>query len=65
MKASRLLRVGIIGTTVSAVCCFTPMLVILLGAIGWLDYVLLPSLAVFTAITIWALLQRRQRRRHG
>jgi copper chaperone CopZ len=40
-----LLRVSIIGTTLVALCCFTPVLVILLGVVGlsaltgYLDYV--------------------------
>ena len=44
-----LLRVGIIGSVETALCCFTPLLVILLGAVvlaalvGWLDYLLLPA----------------------
>ena len=59
-----LLRTGIIGTVIAALCCFTPILVILLGAVGlsamlgWLDYVLFPALAVFIGITIYALVRR-------
>lgn len=62
----RLLKYGLIGTVVAALCCFTPLLVILLGAVGlsawlgWLDLVLLPALAVFIGITLYAL-WRRQR----
>jgi len=62
----RLLKYGLIGTVVAALCCFTPILVILLGAVGfsallgWLDIVLLPALAVFISITLYAL-WRRQR----
>ena len=65
-KNDRLLRYGLIGTVVVALCCFTPILVILLGAVGlsaalgWLDLVLLPALAVFIGITLYAL-WRRQR----
>ena len=50
-----LLRVSIIGTTLVALCCFTPVLVILLGVVGlsaltgYLDYVLLPALAISSA----------------
>ena len=45
-----LLQVSVIGTILVALCCFTPMLVILLGTVGlaaltgYLDYVLLPAL---------------------
>ena len=57
----RLLKIGIIGTIVAAICCFTPVLVVLLGAvgfsalIGYLDIVLLPALAIFLVITGYAL----------
>ncbi|WP_417525772.1 mercury resistance system transport protein MerF [Marinovum sp.] len=60
-----LLKVGLIGTVVVALCCVTPVLVILLGAVGlsallgWLDYVLLPALALFIGIMIYALWRRR------
>ena len=53
---------------IAAVCCFTPVLVIGLGAVGlsawlgWLDYVLLPALAVFLAISGYALVRRMRRR---
>lgn len=42
------LRAGIAGTIVAALCCFTPILVIGLGAagltawLGWVDYILFP-----------------------
>ncbi len=42
------MKTGVIGTAVAALCCFTPVLVIGLGAlglsawVGWLDYVLFP-----------------------
>ena len=58
-----LLRVGIIGTIIAALCCSTPILVLLLSAIGlgavsvYLDYILLPLLAIFTLLTIYGLLQ--------
>lgn len=45
------------GTALVAVCCFTPALVILLGAVGlggltpYLDFVLFPALAVFLVLT--------------
>lgn len=66
MTNKALLRTGITGSIIAAICCFTPALVILLGAIGLssligiLDYVLLPTLAVFLAITGYALWKRRE-----
>ncbi len=46
------------GTVAVALCCFTPVLVIALGAVGlgaltpYLDYVLLPALAVLIIVTV-------------
>ena len=62
----RLLRVGIAGSVVTALCCFTPVLVLLLGAlglsaaVGLLDWVLLPALAGFVLLTGYALWRRRR-----
>ena len=67
MNDKKLLRFGAIGTVVVALCCFTPVLVILFGvvglsaAVGYLDYVLLPALAMFVALTAYALWRRNQR----
>ena len=61
MNDRNLLRTGIIGTVIAAICCFTPVLVILLGAVGlsawlgWLDYVLFPALAMFLGLTGYAV----------
>jgi mercuric ion transport protein len=66
MTNKTLLRVGIVGTAVAALCCFTPILVLVLGIVGlsamlgWLDYILLPALAVFIGITVSALWRRRK-----
>ena len=62
----KLLKAGITGSVILAICCFTPILVILLGIVGlsaivgWLDYVLLPGLGVFLAITGYSVWKRRQ-----
>jgi mercuric ion transport protein len=67
MKDKTLLGVGIGGTTVAVLCCFTPILVVLLGAVGlsaalgWLDYVLFPALAFFVGLTIYAVYRRQKR----
>ncbi|GMG84524.1 mercury resistance system transport protein MerF [Paralimibaculum aggregatum] len=64
MNERRLLKLGIVGTIVAALCCFTPILVVLLGAVGlsaltgYLDYVLLPALAIFAGLTAYALWRR-------
>ena len=61
MPNSKLLKIGITGSIIAAICCFTPFLVVLLGALGlsaWLDIVLLPALVIFLAITGYALWKR-------
>lgn len=64
MKTSVLLKTGIIGTVISAICCFTPVLVVLFGIVGlaslvgYLHYVLIPSLLFFLALTIFAGIKR-------
>ena len=56
----------IIGAAIAALCCFTPILVLLLGVVGlsavlgMLDYVLLPALIIFVGIIVYALLQQRR-----
>lgn len=64
MQSNKLLRLGVIGTVIAALCCFTPILVILLAAVGfswavgYLDYVLLPALFIFVGLTVYALWRR-------
>ncbi len=63
MDDRKLLRTGIVGSVIAAICCFTPALVILMGAVGlsalvgwWLDYFLLyPALAFFLALSGYAI----------
>lgn len=68
MKNGSLLKTGATCTCVSALCCATPVLVILLGAVGlsawagYLDYVLLPALVISVAVTGYALMMRRRQR---
>ena len=65
MKDRTILTTGIAGSVIAAICCFTPVLVILFAAVGlsalvgWLDYVLFPALAVFLAITAYGLYRRQ------
>ena len=68
MDDRKLLGVGLVGALVAALCCFTPVLVVLLTAVGlsavvgWLDVVLLPALAIFVALALYALLRQRRAR---
>lgn len=61
-----LMRAGVIGTVLVALCCFTPVLVILLGVVGlsaltgYLDYVLLPALIAFIGLTIYAVWRKQK-----
>jgi len=66
MNAKRMLWIGAIGSVIAALCCFTPVLVILFGALGvsallgWADVVLLPVLAGFLALTVVAAIRVRR-----
>lgn len=68
-SSKAMLTTGIVGAIIAALCCFTPVLVILAGAmglaalIGYLDYVLLPALFFFIALTVYALYRRREEQR--
>jgi len=61
----KMLKFGIVGTAIMALCCFTPVLVVLFGVvglaalIGYLDYVLFPALFFFIALTAYALWRRQ------
>lgn len=60
----RLFRRGLVGTIVAAVCCFTPVLVVLVAGvglsaiIGGLDYVLFPMLFASLGVVAYALYLR-------
>ena len=64
VSEGKLLKVGVIGAAVAAICCFTPALVLFLGVLGLshlagvLDYVLLPALLVFVGLIIYALIRK-------
>ena len=65
MSNKTLLTTGIAGSIIAALCCATPVLVILLGALGlsawlgWIDYVVLPVLAICVGIVVYALYRSR------
>ena len=66
MDDKRLLRVGTLGVVFATLFCVTPVLVLALGAVGlsaavgWLDYVLLPALAVFVGMVVYAIVRKRR-----
>ncbi|HEX6111971.1 MAG TPA: mercury resistance system transport protein MerF [Geminicoccaceae bacterium] len=61
---SRLLRTGVVGAAVAAVCCFTPVLVVLFGVLGLshlvgvLDYVLMPAFLLCVGLIVYALIRK-------
>jgi mercuric ion transport protein len=65
LKNRTLLRTGLVGAAVAALCCFTPIVVAIAGAVGlsaWvrrLDFVLMFGLMLFLGITIYALMRSR------
>lgn len=65
MNEYKLLQIGIVGSVIVALCCFTPLLIVLLGfvgisvALGWIDYVLFPALLFFIGLTAFALWKRQ------
>jgi len=68
-KGGRLLKVGILGTILACVACFTPAALVLLSLLGlarwagFLDYVLFPLLALFVIALACGAWQRRQAQR--
>jgi mercuric ion transport protein len=66
MEKDRWFKAGLVGTIVTAVCCATPLLPWVFGLLGlaavtaYLDYVLVPLLLIFLAITLWAGWARRR-----
>jgi mercuric ion transport protein len=66
MNDSALIKAGIVGAVIAAICCATPVLVIALGAVGlsaltgYLDIVLLPVLALSVGMIAFGVYKRRQ-----
>jgi len=63
---TRLIGAGVVGALLSILCCFTPVLAVLLSALGLaafvakLDYVLVPLFVTSIALVIFALVRRRR-----
>ncbi len=68
MKDKTILKTGIIGGAVAAICCVTPILVVAVSALGlaavvpWLDFLLFPALAMFVGMAAYALVRAARRR---
>jgi mercuric ion transport protein len=66
MNDRTLVKTGVIGAVIAAVCCATPVLLIALGAVGlstltgYLDYVLLPALALCIGLIGYGLYRQRR-----
>ena len=66
MQDKTILKTGAVGTIIAAICCFTPFLVVVLGAVGlsawlgWLDFVLLPALGICVLILAYGIYRVRK-----
>ena len=67
MNRKRLMSFGLVGAAFTTLCCFTPILVGLLGlvglgaATGYLDYVLLPALGAFLGLAVYGWARQKQK----
>ena len=61
MNEKTLMRRGLIGSVIAAICCFTPFLVVVVAGVGlsaivgWLDYALFPLLFASMGVVAHAL----------
>jgi mercuric ion transport protein len=64
--SQRMIVGGVVGSVIAALCCFTPVLVVLFGALGlsawlgWADYVLMPALIFFMLLTGYAVYRQKR-----
>ena len=69
MRDRALVTTGVVGAVIAAVCCATPLLAIVFGAVGltaWIakaDYVLIPALILCVALIGFGLYRSRLRPR--
>lgn len=65
-KSETYIKTGGVGAVIAAICCFTPVLVILLGIIGlgaitgYLDYLLLPALLICLGLLAYGIVLRKK-----
>jgi mercuric ion transport protein len=66
VAGNRCFKAGIWGSIITAICCFTPVLVVGLGLIGlaaftrYLDYVLFPVLGLFLILMFYGWLKQKR-----
>lgn len=66
MFTDKWFRIGLAGSIFAAICCFTPVAALAMGAIGlgayvvWVDAVLFPMLLVFVGILVAAIIRQAQ-----
>ena len=64
MNVTTMLRTGFTGSIIAAICCFTPLLVLLVvgvglsAIVGWLDYALFPIMFSSMGLIAYALYLR-------
>jgi mercuric ion transport protein len=67
MRDGALITTGVVGGVLAAICCATPLLAVVFGAVGltaWLakaDYVLIPALIICLGLIGVCLYRRRVR----
>ncbi|MGC1694771.1 MAG: mercury resistance system transport protein MerF [Pseudolabrys sp.] len=65
MRDRTLITTGVVGGLIAAICCATPLLAIVFGAIGftaWLaktDYIVMPALIICLALVGFGLYRSR------
>ncbi len=69
MNTAWLLKTGLIGSIIAVLCCFTPVLAVLLGAVGlgwfvgYLDDVLVPVTVIFLGFVGYAVWRNAKKAR--
>ncbi len=69
MNTAWLLKTGLIGSIIAVLCCFTPVLAVLLGAVGlgwfvgYLDDVLVPVMVIFLGLVGYAVWRNAKKAR--
>lgn len=71
MQDRALITTGIVGAIIAAICCATPVLAVLFGALGltaWLakaDLLVLPALLLCVALVTFGLYRKQRHRRRA